>query len=201
MGDLGRTVAASAAIVCGPTLAWAQGGAPVVTIAPPLARQVVEWDEYTGRFEASERVEVRARVSGYVERVHFGDGRDVKQGDLLFTIDQRPFQIALTSAEADLSRAQVSCRLDQVAGKSIVRRSARGRLLPSCSMGPDRARHIVPDSISYQSHIGQHAAIQRFNNFQRRRLCGVQCHPPRSSEHGPWRGCSVSIVGGLAIQP
>ncbi len=113
MGDLGRILAACLVFACGPTLGWAQGGPPVVTVAQPLARHVVEWDEYTGRFEASERVDVRARVSGYVDRVQFGDGTDVKQGDLLFTIDQRPFQIALTSAEADLSRAQAQVVLNQ----------------------------------------------------------------------------------------
>jgi RND family efflux transporter MFP subunit len=85
-----------------------------VTVAPPLARKVVQWDEYTGRFEASERVAVRPRVSGYIDKVHFADGADVKQGDLLFTIDRRPFEIAVDSARADLVRAQAQVTLNQM---------------------------------------------------------------------------------------
>ena len=92
----------------------AQKGPPVVTVASPLARSVTQWDEYTGRFEASERVAVRARVSGYIEQVHFVDGADVKQGDLLFMIDRRPFEIAVDSARADLARAQAQVTLNQV---------------------------------------------------------------------------------------
>jgi RND family efflux transporter MFP subunit len=94
--------------------AVAQSRAVTVTVAPPLARKVVQWDEYTGRFEASERVAVRPRVSGYIDKVHFGDGADVKQGDLLFTIDRRPFEIAVDSARADLVRAQAQVTLNQM---------------------------------------------------------------------------------------
>src|ERR1700738_2449965 len=65
---------------------WAQAGPPQVTVAPPLASRVAQWDEFTGRFEATARVEVRPRVSGYIDKVHFRDGSTVKQGDLLFTI-------------------------------------------------------------------------------------------------------------------
>jgi RND family efflux transporter MFP subunit len=82
-------------------------------VAPPLASRVAQWDEFTGRFEAMERVEVRPRVSGYIDRVHFRDGSTVAQGDLLFTIDQRPFQIAVASAQADVGRAQAQIVFDQ----------------------------------------------------------------------------------------
>src|SRR5215471_6438265 len=94
--------------------ALAQKGPPVVTVATPLARNVVQWDEYTGRFEASERVTLRARVSGYIDRVHFADGADVTQGDVLFTIDRRPFEIAVESARGDVARAQAQLTLGQV---------------------------------------------------------------------------------------
>src|SRR5271168_1990003 len=72
------------------SFAVAQGSppAPEVTIAPPLRSRVAQWDEFTGRFEAVARVEVRPRVSGYIAQVHFRDGSPVNQGDLLFTIDQ-----------------------------------------------------------------------------------------------------------------
>lgn len=77
-----------------------------VTVAQPIQKAVVDWDEYTGRFEASDAVEIRARVSGYLTEVHFKDGQLVQKGDLLFTIDRRPFEQALAQAQAEVSRAQ-----------------------------------------------------------------------------------------------
>ena len=73
---------------------------PTVTAANPILRQVAEWDEYSGRFEASRSVEVRPRVSGAITGVHFTDGSVVRQGQLLFTIDGRPFTAALAEARA-----------------------------------------------------------------------------------------------------
>lgn len=71
-----------------------------VKVSPPIQQKITQWDEYTGRFEAPQRVEVRARVSGYIEKVHFTDGQTVKKGEVLYTIDQRPFAIALKEARA-----------------------------------------------------------------------------------------------------
>jgi multidrug efflux pump subunit AcrA (membrane-fusion protein) len=79
---------------------------PVVTVATPLVRQVAEWDEYIGRFEPSRTVEVRPRVSGAVTGVHFRDGEVVRAGQLLFTIDARPFAAALAEARAGIQSAQ-----------------------------------------------------------------------------------------------
>src|SRR5215210_3645757 len=79
---------------------------PNVTVANPVKRSVVDYDEYVGRFVAVDMVEVRARVSGYLEKVHFQDGQLVKEGDLLFTVDKRPFQNALDQARANLAQAQ-----------------------------------------------------------------------------------------------
>jgi RND family efflux transporter MFP subunit len=83
---------------------------PKVTVAKPVSRNVVEWDEYTGRLEAVESVEVRARVSGYLQAVKFTEGSMVKKGDLLFVIDPRPYTAILRRAEADLALAKA--RLD-----------------------------------------------------------------------------------------
>jgi RND family efflux transporter MFP subunit len=86
-----------------------QGGAPPpppVTVAKPLKRTVSDFDEYVGRFVAVNSVEVRARVSGYLDGVHFKDGQVVKQGDLLFTIDKRPFQYTLDQTRANLATAK-----------------------------------------------------------------------------------------------
>lgn len=85
--------------------------APAVTVAVPLVRAVQDWDEFTGRFEATQSVEVRARVGGYISGVHFRDGDYVRRGQLLFTLDPRPAQAALASARAQLSQAQAQLGL------------------------------------------------------------------------------------------
>lgn len=79
---------------------------PQVVVANPLKKTIAEWDEYTGRFDPIAFVEVRARVSGFIDKIHFRDGQIIQKGDLLFTIDQRPFEIALESSRADIARAQ-----------------------------------------------------------------------------------------------
>ncbi|MFO0972914.1 MAG: efflux RND transporter periplasmic adaptor subunit [Phycisphaerae bacterium] len=78
---------------------------PEVDVARPIVRTGVEWDEYTGRLVAVESVEVRPRVSGYIEKVHFQAGQIVQRGDLLFTIDRRPFDAELDRAKAEVARA------------------------------------------------------------------------------------------------
>src|SRR5712691_6395787 len=86
-------------------------GTPPVTVARPLQKTITEWDEYTGRFVAVERVEVRARVSGFVDLVDFNEGQMVKQGDRLFVIDPRPYKLAVEQAKADLERAKAKLEL------------------------------------------------------------------------------------------
>ncbi len=81
---------------------------PTVTVAKPVERNVVDQDEYVGRFVAVDAVEVRARLSGYLAAIHFTDGQMVKKGDLLFTIDRRPFQIALDQMRANLAQARAN---------------------------------------------------------------------------------------------
>lgn len=83
---------------------------PAVTVAKPLVKDLVEWSDFTGQFEAIDSVEVRPRVSGYLESVDFTDGQIVKKGDLLFVIEPKPFEIALESAKAQL--AQDNAQLD-----------------------------------------------------------------------------------------
>jgi RND family efflux transporter MFP subunit len=87
--------------------------APMVTVAAPLERQVNQWDDYVGRFEASRSVEVRPRVSGQIVAVHFTDGVVVRQGQLLFTIDPRPFTAALAEARASVASAQAELALGE----------------------------------------------------------------------------------------
>ena len=84
-----------------------------VTVANPLVRPVAEWDDYSGRFEASRSVEVRPRISGAVVAVHFTDGAIVHQGQLLFTIDPRPFVAALAEAKAAAQGARSDLAIAQ----------------------------------------------------------------------------------------
>jgi RND family efflux transporter MFP subunit len=86
---------------------------PTVTVATPLVRQIAEWDDYSGRFEASKSVEIRPRVSGAVVGVHFTDGAVVQKGQLLFTIDPRPFVAALNEARAAVASARSDLTLAQ----------------------------------------------------------------------------------------
>jgi RND family efflux transporter MFP subunit len=91
---------------------------PSVTVAAPLVRDIASWTTFTGQFSAVDYVELRAQVSGYLTEIHFTDGQIVHQGDLLFVIDQRPYQIALQQAGAQLLTAVASLDL---ANKEIVR--------------------------------------------------------------------------------
>ena len=110
--------AAAAAVAMAAAFAWtqpafAQGGppqAPPVTVAKPVVKEIVEQDDYTGRFEAADAVELRARVSGYLEAVRFRDGQIVREGDLLFVIDKRLYQATLARTAAAVNAAQT--RLD-----------------------------------------------------------------------------------------
>src|SRR3954462_9669462 len=81
---------------------------PEVTVALPVKKNIVDKDEYVGRFVAVDAVEVRARVSGYLDKVHFTDGQTVKQGDPLFTIDRRPFEATIAQARANLAQARAN---------------------------------------------------------------------------------------------
>ena len=100
--------------------------APQVTVAKAVKRLVADRDEYVGRFVAVDAVEMRARVSGYLDAVHFQDGQLVKKGDLLFTIDRRPFEATLAQAQANLAQARANlayAEADLERGQSLVRGS------------------------------------------------------------------------------
>src|SRR5579871_6243916 len=86
---------------------------PTVTVATPVQRTVVDQDEYVGRFVAVNSVEIRSRLSGYLAEIHFKDGQMVKQGDPLFTIDRRPFEIALEQMRANLAQARANLAFTQ----------------------------------------------------------------------------------------
>ncbi|MCA6125560.1 efflux RND transporter periplasmic adaptor subunit [Bradyrhizobium sp. WSM 1704] len=100
---------------------------PPVTVAQPVKRTVTDWDEFTGRFEAIEEVQVRARVGGFVNSVEFKDGAIVKAGDLLYIIDPRPFEAVKLQAEGQLADARAKGELakrDLERGLNLVQTSA-----------------------------------------------------------------------------
>ena len=122
--------------------AAAQQELPVVSVAKPVARDIVEDDEFVGRFEAVDEVDIRARVSGYLSEVHFQDGAVVNKGDLLFTIDRRPYQAAFDAAK---SRVDVATSLLQFTQMQLERAEAlakSGNL--AVSILDDRRRRIFP---------------------------------------------------------
>jgi multidrug efflux system membrane fusion protein len=126
-----RTLAVVVLIGLAPVLAGCGEGAkqaapppPKVTVAKPVKRTIVDQDEYVGRFVAVDVVELRARVSGYLDKIYFEDGQIVKQGDLLFTIDKRPFQNTLDQARANLETAKsnvVFTQSDLTRGQQLLR--------------------------------------------------------------------------------
>jgi RND family efflux transporter MFP subunit len=98
--------------------------APKVTVAKPVKKLVSDFDEYVGRFVAYDFVEVRSRVSGYLDKIHFTDGQMIKEGDDLFTIDRRPFEAALAQAKAAREQAEANLAFaesDLKRGESLIR--------------------------------------------------------------------------------
>src|ERR1700681_4425265 len=105
----------------------AAAGPPPVTVAQPTKRTVTDWDEFTGRFEAVEEVQVRARVGGFVTDVEFRDGAFVNTGDLLYIIDPRPFEAVAEQADGQLADARAKEELakrDLDRGLALVQTSA-----------------------------------------------------------------------------
>ncbi|HVD32130.1 MAG TPA: efflux RND transporter periplasmic adaptor subunit, partial [Gemmatimonadales bacterium] len=92
-----------------------------VTVAEVPERQITEWDEFTGRLEAVDQVEIHPRVTGYIKRVTFAEGKEVRKGEVLFEIDPRPYEADLARAEAELESARSAASL----AKSEVQRAGK----------------------------------------------------------------------------
>jgi RND family efflux transporter MFP subunit len=120
---LAATVAAAALLVgCGPSGGAAQAPPPPqVSVAAVVEKRVKDWDEFTGRFQAVETVEIRPRVSGYIDKIGFKEGSLVKQGDLLFVIDPRPYQADYDRAAADLKRYKTALDLARIESTRVQR--------------------------------------------------------------------------------
>ena len=110
---LALALGASAAVLASPAAAQAPQTPPTVTVAKPIVRSIQDVDEFVGRFDAVDYVELRARVQGYLDKIHFTDGSLVKAGDLLFTIDQRPYRLAVEQAQSAVSVSQARVEFAQ----------------------------------------------------------------------------------------
>lgn len=111
---LASLIVIAAAAGAPPAVAQAPGGPPPkVTVAKPVVREIVEKDQFTGRFDPIEFVEVRARVTGYIEKINFQDGATVRKGDVLFVIDRRPYKAALEQAQAALTSSKARLSFSQ----------------------------------------------------------------------------------------
>jgi RND family efflux transporter MFP subunit len=142
----------------GCTQAQSQDAAPAppsVTVSRPLARTIVDWDDFIGRFVAAEEVDIRPRVSGYLERVNFRDGDIVRRGQLLFQIDARPFRAALAQAEAEEARARTALAL----ARTELARAASLLAAEAISREEYEARRAAVASAS--THVGAaHAGVR-----------------------------------------
>lgn len=111
---LGVVLALTVAVIAGCSGQAAETGMPPppeVSAAPVLVKQISQWDDFSGRVEAVENVDLRPRVSGYIERVNYEEGQEVRKGDVLFTIDSRSYRAELARAQADLARARSQAEL------------------------------------------------------------------------------------------
>jgi RND family efflux transporter MFP subunit len=99
---------------CGADKTATASAAPSVHAVTAVQKEVVDWDTFTGRFEAIDSVKLRPRVSGYIEQVNFAEGKEVKKGDLLFVIDPRPYQVKLQKAQGEWRRAQAQAQLSAI---------------------------------------------------------------------------------------
>lgn len=112
--SLGVLLALSVAVIAGCSGQAAENGMPpppAVSVAPVLVKQISQWDDFSGRVEAVESVDLRPRVSGYIDRVNYEEGQEVRKGDVLFTIDSRSYRAELARAQADLARARSQAEL------------------------------------------------------------------------------------------
>jgi len=106
--------AMSVLTACSKAESPAEGGGPpppMVSVAEVLVQDVTPWDEFSGRIEATDSVEIRPRVAGVIDKVAYREGQDVKEGEVMFIIDQRPFQAELQRAEAAVTRAEAQTKL------------------------------------------------------------------------------------------
>lgn len=115
-----------------------------VTVSNPVVMTIVEWDEYTGRLEATDSIEVRSRVSGYLSSIHFDEGQEIKKGDLLAIVDPRPFEAELNSATALLKEAEATVeKAKAVKNQAIAQQAVAEAQLSLADQNLNRARALA----------------------------------------------------------
>ena len=160
---------------------------PTVTVAKGIPRTVTEYDDFVGRLESPQSVEIRARVSGYLDSVHFKEGSEVKQGDLLFTIDPRPYQATLDRFLADLERAKI--RADLARSEA----SRAEKLLASRAISSEEAETRVKSLTESEAAI---RSAQAGWNAAKLDLEFTAIHAPISGRIGQALVTAGNLVGG-----
>lgn len=126
---LAGVVAGLFVVACGKPEAPPPPPAPEVTVSTPLQEQILDWDDFVGRFEATQRVDVRARAGGYVQAAHFQEGQFVRKGQTLFTLDARAAQAQLQAAraQAELARGELARAQSLLAEQAVSREEFESR--------------------------------------------------------------------------
>src|SRR5260370_3450406 len=135
-------VMATVISACGNSQAEAPPPPPEVDAAQVVTKSVRQWDEFTGRIAAIGAVDIRPRVSGYIDRIAFKEGDMVNAGDLLFVIDSRPYRATYDSAVGQLERARASARLAAAQDK----RAASQVTVPAATTSPSAPAHPPRDN-------------------------------------------------------
>lgn len=133
---------------------------PKVNVAQPIQMQIVTWNKYTGRMAAVKSVEVRARVSGYLQSIHFEEGQDVQEGDLLVIIDPRPFEAALSSAQAQLKKAEAELEAARSREDQAIAEKAQAEAqLTLAQQRRERAQRLASRNAASQDEAEEAASL------------------------------------------
>jgi RND family efflux transporter MFP subunit len=133
---------------------------PTVIVTKPVERNIVDTDEYSGRFAAIDVVEVRARNSGYLDSIDFVDGQIVKQGDLLFTIDKRPFQTAVDQAKANLESARANLAFAELGLATTVEQVRNKKVTEQVFDERTRTKRVAEASVRAQEAAVAQALLE-----------------------------------------
>lgn len=152
MWALGIAFAAVVVSGCKPPAApgGAPGGGPMavpVSVAPAVQREVQDYEEFTGRLQATDSVEIRARVAGTIEKIHFREGQEVARGQLLFSLDARPYQAELARAEAQLNAARTAAEL------AASEQTRAQKLLAQKAISQQEADQLIASAQNNQANV------------------------------------------------
>jgi multidrug efflux pump subunit AcrA (membrane-fusion protein) len=142
---------------CAPKLA-PQAPPPLVTVAQPITRRIIDWDDYVGQFVAPESVEVRPRVAGYIQSIAFKDGAEVRKGDLLFVIDPRPYKAVLDQAKAQQQHAQAAVQGAEIE-EGLVEAKADGALATFDGTVLTALKEVEQALATYSGELHRHESL------------------------------------------